>query len=144
MVNSIGSGGVVASLLCDIVVAVCSTKWKWLQNKSNQLEVAVVAKVTVVLVAWWQHCSATYCGSVQHKMEVAAKNNQLEVVVVTKEAVAVVAWEQLSCKIVAAACSTKWKWLKKSTRGGSSGGGIAVVACSAKWKWLQKINCRWQ
>jgi len=41
----------------------------------------------------------------------------------------VVAWWQLPYNIVMAACSTKWKWLKKSTRGGGDdkGGSSSVV-----------------
>ncbi len=46
-------------------------------------------------------------------------NNQLEV---AKEAAAVVAWQQLPCNKVAA-CSTKWKWLKKKQSTGGDGGG---------------------
>jgi len=53
-------------LPCDIVMAACSAKWKWLKKrKNNQPDIAVVAKVMAVVVAWQQHCHATL--SWQHK-----------------------------------------------------------------------------
>jgi len=69
----------VALLPCDIITAVHSTKWKWLQ-KNDQLEVA--AAVVACSNTAVQHCHS----SMQCKMEVA-EYNQLEVAAV------MVAWQ---------------------------------------------------
>ncbi len=104
-----GIGDVAATLPCNIVMAACSTKWKWLQ-KTSQPEIVVVAKEAAAVLEWWQlPCNKVAACSAQWKW---LQKHQPEVAVVAKEAAAVVAWQQLPCNKVAA-CSTKWKWLQK-------------------------------
>jgi len=75
-------------LLCNIIAAVCSTKWKWLQTQStrhgsNGKGGSISGGMVATAV---QHCH----GRLQCKMEAAAKN-QPEVAVVAKVAALVVA-----------------------------------------------------
>jgi len=70
--------------------------------------------VTAVVVAWWQTAVRRCRGSVQRKMEVAAKSNQPEV-----------------AAAVVHGSSTKWKWLKTRKK---------RLTINRRWRWWQ----RWQ
>jgi len=84
------------------------------EKVNNQPGVAVVAMVTAAVVAWWQTAVQHRRGSLQRKMEVAAKSNQPEV-----------------AAAVVHGSSAKWKWLKTRKK---------RLTINQRWQWWQ----RWQ